>query len=458
MFSHILAVFRRVSLIFHTAIISHFKGESMTISSKTLFSTVYNDTLRDIVKHGHERYTFTGGRASCKSSFISLAIIILMMQHKDYNALILRKYANTLRRSVFEQVIWAIDMLGLRKCFAIPKSSTTALPIKLMHKDGSFQTIFFSGCDNPEKIKSLKTARGYFAILWDEEKTEFIPGDLQNVRISALRGGETFYIFESYNPPASSRHWCNLEAKESDKLRRVIHTTYKDIPAEWLGPAIMHDIEHTRQTNDRAYRNIYLGEATGSGELIFENIKERTIAVEEAKTFDYIFAGVDWGYYPDPFSFMLCGYRGARLFILGELVLRKCSNERAFNKVVEYCDKWVAQVLGSNVTNFVKSLHIVADSAEPKSIADFQAFGADIRGAIKGPTSRDASYKWLQSLDEIIIDGARTPHALDEFSLLEHDIDKKTGEIIDGYPTGQSDHCIDAIRYATQKLWNKAGG
>ena len=100
---------------------------TMKIKSETLFSKEYNNTFRTILKHNKERYTFTGGRASCKSSFISLVIVILIVMFPSYNALILRKTAKTLRRSVFEQIVWAINKLGLSKSFKIPKSQTAKI-------------------------------------------------------------------------------------------------------------------------------------------------------------------------------------------------------------------------------------------------------------------------------------------------------------------------------------------
>ena len=45
--------------------------------------------------------------------------------------------------------------------------------------------------DDPEKLKSIKVAYGYIGILWVEEKTELDPTDLQNVKISALRGSSS---------------------------------------------------------------------------------------------------------------------------------------------------------------------------------------------------------------------------------------------------------------------------
>lgn len=422
----------------------------MTIKSNSIFARVYNSTFRHITAHKYERYTFTGGRASCKSSFISLVIVILIVMFPNYNALIIRKTANTLRRSVFEQIVWAINKLGLAGRFKIPKSQTAALPITYTRKDGRTQYIIFAGSDDPEKLKSIKVAQGYFAILWVEEKTELKPQELQNIKISALRGGDKYYIFESFNPPSATRHWCNAEARQDDPNRLVIHTTYEDIPREWLGDAILHDIEQTKKNNPKAYENIYLGIATGTGRNIFENITLREITDDEIGKFDYFYNGVDFGYYPDPFAFVAMSYneKEARLYIFDELYLLKHGNFEAYNALKKHMEAQ-GQDIGRD--------RITADSAEPKSIADFRNFGADMRGAIKGRGSLEAGFKWLQSLHEIVIDPARAPHAADEFTLYEYEIDKRTGEIMTGYPQGQPDHALAAVRYALEEVWRHGG-
>ena len=402
------------------------------------------------MKHSKERYTFTGGRASCKSSFISLVIVILIVMFPSYNALILRKTAKTLRRSVFEQIVWAINKLGLTAHFKIPKSQTAALPITYIRKNGQTQYIIFAGSDDPEKLKSIKVSSGYFAILWVEEKTEFTPAELQNIKISVLRGGEAFYIFESYNPPSAVRHWCNREAATHDPNRMVIHTTYKDIPREWLGDAILHDIEQTKQNNLRAYENIYLGIVTGTGQNVFENVELREITDEEIQTFDYFYSGIDWGYYPDPFAFSTSAFNASKqtLYIFDELYMNKQGNYEAFQKLSEHM-----KTHGMNIARD----RITADSAEPKSIADFRTWGGNVRGAIKGIGSREAGFKWLQGLKKIVIDPARCPHIADEFTLFEYEIDKRTGEIMSGYPQGQPDHGIDTVRYSLESVWRHGG-
>ena len=428
----------------------------MNINTAELFAPVYNRAFKSIINHTKERWTFTGGRASCKSSFISICVVLLIVLFPKLNALILRRYSKSLRLSVFEQIVWAIDMLHMKRSngktagFKIPKSRTAALPIIYIRKDGRQQQIIFAGLDDPEKLKSLKVSNGYIGILWIEEKTEVDPSDLQNVKISALRGGDTFYIFESYNPPSAVRHWCNAEAKQDDPLRMTIHTTFLDIPREWLGDAILHDMEQTKRTNKRAYENIYLGIATGTGRQIFENIQLREITDDEIQSWDETLQGIDWGYYPDPYAYGSMHYdaKTATLYIWDELYLYKHGNDEAFKKTAEHMEAHGMSIYEDRQT---------ADSAEPKSVADFHKWGGNTRGAIKGKGSRDAGFKWLQGLRAIVIDPVRCPHAADEFTLYEHEIDKRTGEIMEGYPEGQPDHFLALTRYATERTWRHAG-
>ena len=422
----------------------------MRIKSNTIFAKKYNKLFRMIMKHEYTEYTLTGGRGSCKSSFISLCIIILIVMFPQFNALIIRKNANTLRTSVYEQIVWAIEKLGLRGRFKIPKSETSALPIVYNRKNGAKQYIIFRGCDNPEKIKSIKTAQGYFGAIWFEEKTEFTPGEIQNVKVSAMRGGSKFYVFESYNPPSATRHWCNTDARAPKKDRVVFHTTYLDIPREWLGEAILNEIEHTKETNERAYRNIFLGEPTGTGLNIFENIELREITGGEIAAFDFFYSGIDWGYYPDPFAFSVSSYDASKqtLYIFDEMYLNKRGNYEAFQDLTKHMEAMGMSIATDRIT---------ADSAEPKSVADFRSWGGNVRGAIKGIGSRDASFKWLQGLRRIVIDPERCPRIADEFTLYEHEIDRRTGEVLSGYPDGQPDHGIDSVRYALEAVWRHAG-
>ena len=114
----------------------------------------------DILDGKHTYYDLYGGRGSTKSSFISVEIVLGMMQDKKANAVVFRKYGVTLRESVFEQIQWAIDELGMTDYW-----TSSVSPMQYVYKPTG-QKIIFRGLDKAKKTKSIKTSRGYFKYLW----------------------------------------------------------------------------------------------------------------------------------------------------------------------------------------------------------------------------------------------------------------------------------------------------
>jgi PBSX family phage terminase large subunit len=415
----------------------------ITLHTSDLFPPSFKDDFRSILRGEYTKYTEAGGRGSCKSSFISICIIILMMMNRAYNAVCLRKVDNTLRDSVFTQIKWATEKLGVadRWIFTTAPMQATYTP--------TGQTIIFRGSNDPGRIKSIKTLTGYTAITWFEELTEFTAHDMETVKLSTMRGGDRFFIFNSYNPPAAARNWCNEHLRHPDSDEHVHLTDYRSVPPEWLGAAFIHEAEEMKARNERAYKNIFLGEPTGTGRSIFENIELRQITDAEIAAFEWCYYGIDWGYYPDPFRFAAMAYDMQRrtLYIWDELTLYKHGNQESAAVLKDHM-----QEVGID-----PGVRITTDSAEEKSTADFRAWGWNVRGAIKGPGSLDAGFKWLQQLDRIIIDPERAPKTADEFSLYEYDIDRRTGEVLTGYPQGQPDHSMAAVRYALEEIWRRRG-
>lgn len=59
-----------------------------------------------------------GGRGSTKSSYISIELILQLLKHPQCHAAVFRKVGNTLRTSVYAQIVWAINELGLPRSTA----------------------------------------------------------------------------------------------------------------------------------------------------------------------------------------------------------------------------------------------------------------------------------------------------------------------------------------------------
>lgn len=398
----------------------------------------YRDVHRAVKSGTYNQFVLAGGRGSLKSSYVSAEVILQLLQHPGIHAVVLRKVANTLRKSVYAQYQWAIDKLGLTSIFL-----ATVSPMELTYLPTG-QKILFFGTDDPSNLKSIKVPFGYIGILHFEEWDQFSGlEETRNIEQSVLRGGEIALEFKTFNPPKTRDSFANRYILQSKPGQLVHKSTYLQAPPDWLGPRFIADAEHLKETNPAAYEHEYLGVANGSGGQVFDNLDIRIITPEEIHGFDRIYNGVDWGYYPDPWAFNQMHYDAGRrtLYIFGELTRRKAGNRETADALLEY------GITGTD--------RITADSAEKKSVQDYREYGLDCRAAIKGPGSVDYSHKWLQSLTQIVIDPDRCPDTAAEFLNYEYDRDK-SGEVISGYPD-RNNHHIDAVRYAMESVWKRRG-
>ena len=119
--------------------------------------------VESVLNHDHGEFWLMGGRASLKSSVISLLIVCLIVAFPWANAVVVRRFGNTLRDSVYAQIIWAIDILGLSSFFHARVS-----PMEIVYVPTG-QKIVFRGMDDPLKMKGVKFVKGYCAIQWFEE-------------------------------------------------------------------------------------------------------------------------------------------------------------------------------------------------------------------------------------------------------------------------------------------------
>lgn len=405
----------------------------------------YVDINRYIDERKYYEYWLEGGRGSIKSSYWSEKVAELLENNPNMCALLIRKVGNTLKDSVFSQMQWGIDKLSETYPEIQEHWKATKSPLEMVNTNTG-QVIYFRGADDPVKIKSIKPPKGKYIGIVVYEEFDQMNGmnEVGTIDRSVIRGGEDFIVFRVYNTPTSSQHFVNIEKRIPKNDRYIHRSTYLDVPIEWLGKKFFDEASYMKEVNERQYRNVYLGEETGSGGNVFENVELREITDEEINSFDYTYQGIDFGWFPDPLAWTKMCYNPAQrtLYIFDEFVVNKMSN----------ADVWEYLTKEKGVTN--QDL-IIADSAENKSIGDFKSYGACMRGAEKGPGSVDYSMKWLASLNKIVIDPRRCPVSAQEFSTYEFQQDKD-GNFISGYVDADN-HCIDSCRYALNLIWKKKG-
>ncbi len=400
---------------------------TMKINVAEKISPAFDPVFYDAQAHGHTFYWLAGGRGSTKSSFVGIELPLLLMQHPDCHAVVLRKIGNTIKNSVYPQIQWGIEQLGVIDRFKY-KTSPHEITLK-----STGQKILFFGVDDPMKVKSIKLPFGYVGIVWLEELDQFSGmEEIRNLCQSLLRGGPKYWVFCTYNPPKSRSNWVNEEILQDDADRLVHRSTYLDVPPEWLGEQFLLEADKLKQRNEMAYRHEYLGEVTGTGGAVFDNVEDVELTDEVISNFDHLYYGLDFGFAVDPLAFVVMQYDAKRenLYIFDEIYQQKLTNYQAAEKIKK-------KLLSSDM--------IRADSAEPKSIKELRSLGLNIMGAMKGPDSVDYGLKWLQSLNRIYIDKRRCPNTYKEFVTYEYERNRE-GQYISAYPD-KDNHAIDAVRY-----------
>lgn len=407
----------------------------MEINIADRIARSFDSVFWDVQNHGHTFYWLPGGRGSTKSSFVGIEVPLLLMQHPQCHAVVLRKVGNTIKNSVYPQIQWGIEQLGVADRFKYITS-----PHEITYK-ATGQKILFFGVDDPMKVKSIKLPFGYVGIVWYEELDQFSGmEEIRNLNQSLLRGGEKYWVFASYNPPKSRNNWVNEEVLSEYPDRMVHKTTYLSVPRSWLGDQFILEAEKLKAKNGTAYNHEYLGEVTGTGGAVFENVEDMSMPDTMLGSFDRRHYGLDFGFAVDPLAFVAMHYDAKHedLYIFDEIYQQKLTNRQA-----------AARIGGK-----YPACRVIADSAEPKSIMEMRELGLNVAGARKGPDSVDHGMKWLQNLAHIYIDKRRCPNTYREFVGYEYERNRD-GQFISAYPDADN-HAIDAVRYAMESEMPRA--
>ena len=434
------------------------RRDSMTITAtvEDFIAPCYLPLHEDIKAGRHRFYNLPGGRGSCKSSFVSLEIVdgIQSDPTGQSNAIVFRKVAGTMRDSVFSQIAWAIDMLGVSHLW-----KATVSPMMYEYRPTGAQ-ILFRGLDDASKLKSIKPRRGTFRYCWFEEFSELRgPNFTRNIMQSVLRGqGPGAIVFRTFNPPISANNWANVFIREPDEKAVTLLTDYTMIPPDWLGESFLYEAERLRDVNPKAYEHEYLGVPTGAGGEVFPNLEIREITDKEIEQMGYFYQGLDFGFAVDPAAFLRVSYdrKSDTVFFVDEIYKRHLSNKQLAEEIKKRrYDRgggaYHSPILGGV---YEEKQLITADCAEPKSILDMQAEDLKCIPCHKEPGCVSYRVKWLQHR-RIVIDPKRTPEAYREFVNYSYATDKD-GNFLSELPD-KDNHTIDACAYALDRLIYRRG-
>lgn len=401
----------------------------ITIDYVELYRAVHkafkDGSLREIISKG--------GRGSIKSNFWAAVAEETIYNDPQAHVVFTRRYKTDLRGSVYNQFIKTVTRHD-----RLDDWEFTTSPMEATYKKTG-QKVLFVGCDKPISLKSYNLPFGYVKLLIHEECDEMAGvSQMDSVEDTFLRNDTTALDIKVFNPPESINNFMNIYAQECINKEKCLvhHSYYYNVPVEWLGQRFFDRAKWFKEHKPRYYANNYMGEVTGTGGLVFDNIEERTISKEEADNLTYKYYGIDFGF-EHPAVFIECAYDrdSDTIFILKEEWHKRMKLINFAKLIKEY-----------------KNVEIIADSASPDKISDLNDYGFDVIGATKRwkGGGRAYAWDWLREREKIVIDPERTPHAHKEFTRCEFE-KLKDGTFSSVYPTLDED-CICATMYALNRV------
>ena len=378
--------------------------------------------------HGQmSRNLHYGGSGSGKSVFIAQKLIIKACKDKR-KVLVIRKYATTLKDSVFQLIV---DMLKRWKIYDYCKINLSTYTITLPN-DSVF---LFKGMDDSEKIKSITDITD----IWVEEATELNLDEYTQLDLRLRALTDNLQLFCSFNPISKEnwvyKKWFDNEATYDRDNTVILKTTYKD--NKFLPQSYIDALEEKINSNPQYYKIYALGEfATLEGLVITNWKKELFDPMELASQGLEHRVGIDLGWID-------------KSAIIETLYDRKNHIIYVFNEFY----KSGCQL--SELASAIKDMHlqkskIYVDAAEPRSIQYFKNEGINAVACAKGKDSVKAGLMFLQ--DNLIVVHPRCINFITELENFSYIKSKVTGEWTEN-TTHEWSHAIDACRYGYSDIY-----
>lgn len=369
-----------------------------------------------------------GGSSSGKSYFAAQRCVLDLIRG-NRNYLVCRNVANTIRKSIFNEVIKAIESMKLKHYFKINESN-----LYITCLINNYQ-ILFCGLDDVEKVKSITPRKGVITDIIIEEATEIDYNSYKQLN-KRLRGltNVTKRILLLFNPVYDT-HWIYKEfftqwdnsknIFESDKLF-ILKTWY--IHNKFLSKDDIFELENE---TDKYYKEVYtFGNWGVLGNVIFRNWTKEDLS---NYNFDNCDCGLDFGFGADPVAWIKSKWNKGK----NTLYILKTTGGNGLT------DEEMMQCIRKN--EYDGEL-IIADSAEPKSIKYYAQNGFRIQGAKKGKGSLEFGYKWLMRVN-IIVD-IKCKDLINELTIHKWKEDKN-GKALP-VPEDRNNHWLDALRYGNE--------
>ncbi|PTJ91647.1 PBSX family phage terminase large subunit [Staphylococcus simulans] len=401
-------------------------------------------SLKEVVGGGYkdfwnneQRYrVIKGGRASKKSTTAALNFIYRMCLYPDANLLVIRQVFKDHKDSTYAQLKWAARQLQVYDEFEWKVS-----PLEIIKKNTG-QKIMFRGLDDPMSVTSATVEHGYLCWCWFEEAFQVRKEDDFNkidMSIRGYTGGLFKQITLTFNP-WSEKHWLNNRFFKSDSDNIFAKTTNYQCN-EFLDEQDIALFNEMKIKSPRRYKIEGLGEWGIAEGGIYENWHERLFDINEIAKRPSVQSafGLDFGYTNDPtaLSCSLVDIENREIYIFDEMYKKALLNDEIAKNIADM--------------GYSKEI-IIADSAEPKSIADLRRHG--LRKVVKADKGKDSIMHGIQYIQQFtIFVHPKCTNAINELSNYVWAKDKNDEPM--NRPIDEYNHFLDALRYSLERIRKK---
>ncbi|MCI2869464.1 PBSX family phage terminase large subunit [Staphylococcus hominis] len=401
-------------------------------------------SLKEVVGGGYkdfwnneQRYrVIKGGRASKKSTTAALNFIYRMCLYPDANLLVIRQVFKDHKDSTYAQLKWAARQLQVYDEFEWKVS-----PLEIIKKNTG-QKIMFRGLDDPMSVTSATVEHGYLCWCWFEEAFQVRKEDDFNkidMSIRGYTGGLFKQITLTFNP-WSEKHWLNSRFFKSNSDNIFAKTTNYQCN-EFLDEQDIALFNEMKVKSPRRYKIEGLGEWGIAEGGIYENWHERLFDINEIAKRPSVQSafGLDFGYTNDPtaLSCSLVDLENKEIYIFDEMYKKALLNDEIAKNIADM--------------GYSKEI-IIADSAEPKSIADLRRHG--LRKVVKADKGKDSIMHGIQYIQQFtIFVHPKCTNAINELSNYVWAKDKNDEPM--NRPIDEYNHFLDALRYSLERIRKK---
>jgi len=366
-------------------------------------------------------FIITGGRGSGKSFAVTVFLTLLTMS-RGIRVLFTRFTMTSAHLSIIPEFLEKIGLLGFDEVFSINKQEV------LNTKNNS--DILFRGIRTSagNQTASLKSLQGISTWVLDEAEELVDENIFDTIDLSIREKNIQNRVILILNP-TTKEHWIYRRFFEEKGVEGgfngtkdnvcYIHTDYTD-NKDNLSTSFLERIKSIKHNNFKKYNHSILGSWLAKAEgVVFENWSIGEFNPDNLQTS----CGMDFGFSIDPDS-------------LTEVAIDK-KHKKIYLKEHLYRNGLKSQELAQIVLDKVGQSLIIADSAEPRLIADLRHLGVNIKAVKKGTI--ESGITRMQDYELIV-----SPESTNIAKELNNYVyaDKGSKLYVDNY-----NHAIDGIRY-----------